>query len=361
MKTYNEFKPTLVESNNVGTIPKFRKNILAFSLVGIIAIGTIAGSLFYTSYKTTKLENEYQAITEITQSNNDLISKNLAEIKSLMQVYPEDDRNTFLTSLTLQGVKPIEIVSAENAYNMNDEARKKYEEAIEIIENSPFRHINITSQDKTDILLNGSHFESKELQKFQEAQKVVAPKRFDSDVLAHYKRFADESLSNSFMSAEYSRIALDEVRKASDYLTKYNNFISNIEKTMKLDGVQDDLTERTVNNFKSSVTAREFIPQFTIGKNNRPISSGTNNDDLMDINFKKAEEHHDSIIAILDEQRPALEPKKAEVNEAVIPKAEDFKPKEVEAIKEAEKPKQQVTPKPKQQAPRRQQNNVPSW
>lgn len=235
---------------------------------------------------------------------------------------------------------------------MNNEARKKYEEAIELIENSPFCHINITSQDKTDILLNGSHFEPKELQKFQEAQKVVASKRFDSDVLAHYKRFTDESLSNSFMSAEYSAIALNEVKRASNYLTKYNDFISNIEKTMKLDGIKEDVIESTVNNFKSAVTAREFIPQFAIGKNNRPITTA-NNDDLMDINFKKAEANHKSIIAILDEQRPVLEPKKAEVSEAVIPKAEDIKPKEVEAIKEAEKPKQQT--------PRRQQNNVPSW
>lgn len=362
MKTYNEFKPALVESNHVGTVPKFRKNILAFSMIGILAIGTIAGSLFYTSYKTSKIEGEYQTILEVTQSNNELISQNLSEIERLMAIYPEDDRKAFTNVLMVQGVNPVALVSAEDAYSLNEEARQKFEEAIEFIENSPFRHVNVRKQDPNKVVLNGKSYEPKEFQKFVEAQETPAPIRFKSDVLLHYKNLADESLNLSFLSAEYSEIALNEVKEASAYLEKYNNFISNIEKTMKLDGYKEEEIEKIVNDFKSAVTARAFMPQFEVGKNNRPITSENDKNNLMSGNFDLAKQNHDKIIAYLDEKRPKPKPI-AEVKEVELPKSEEVKPKAVELpkeeVKEVTKP---ATPKPRQQqAPRRQQNSVPSW
>ena len=133
----------------------------------------------------------------------------------------------------VQGVNPASLVSAETAYSLNEEARQKFEKAIEFIENSPFRHINVRKQDPSKVVLNGKIYEPKEFQKFVEAKETPAPIRFNSDVLLHYKNLADESFNASFLSAEYSEIALNEVRVAREYLEKYNGFISNIEKTIR--------------------------------------------------------------------------------------------------------------------------------
>lgn len=357
MKSYNEFKPKLVESNHVGTIPKFKKNILAFSMIGLLAVGTIAGSLFYTSYKTNKIEKEYQFIAEAAQSNNEVISQNLLEIERLISSYPEDDRKAFLDYLFVNKINPVEIVTPESVYALNEVVRQNFDEAIELIKNSPFRHVKINEQDPTSIKLNGRQYEPRELRQFQSAQKMPAPIRFKSDVLLNYKNLADESLNDSFSRLESSEMALNEVKKASNYLAQYNDFIFNIEKTMKLDGYKEEEIVSIIDTFKSGVTARAFVPNLEANQNYNPMGLKYEAQDLMAENFNLAKGNHEKVIAYLDEKRPEPKP---EVKPNTTTKEKQIELPKVQPKVEEIKPT--ATPKPtQQQAPRRQQNSVPSW
>lgn len=139
MRTYKEFKPHLTESNRVGSIPKLRKNLLSFTMVALLFTGTVAGSLAYTKYTNEKIMTEFSEISHVVSENNSLISANLEKINELIKSYDESEQEALISMIDTLQIEPIKVLTVDEALSKNQEIAQQYEEAQEIIKNSPFR------------------------------------------------------------------------------------------------------------------------------------------------------------------------------------------------------------------------------